>query len=359
MKKLTEICGSEFGNEATNGVKEKTLLAPLSEADRDALIALFKNEEISKTYMTPKLDSKEAEDALFSRLLALSSTEGRFVWGVYEGDALIGMLHDVAIDKGEIEVGYFIDPAQKNRGFATAALSAAIEKLFASGFSVIKAGAFKGNAASMRVMEKCGLKPTGETEIIPYRGDELECFYYAIKRHDPVILRDMRESDIEDYVRWFTVETEWSDFDAPWEEISSSEEEERKSWTEYYDSVKDMPADEPRRKFEIECGGRHIGWVSRYFDLDYVENPDRIPAVGIDIPEISERSKGVGTEALRLFIEYLRGLGYKKVYTQTWSGNARMLKVAQKLGFIPVVTLKDQREVRGGRFDAVTLALEI
>ena len=56
------------------------------------------------------------------------------------------MLHDVAIDKGEIEVGYFIDPARKNRGFATAALSAAIEKLFASGFSVISSSITYANS---------------------------------------------------------------------------------------------------------------------------------------------------------------------------------------------------------------------
>lgn len=34
---------------------------------------------------------------------------------------------------------------------------------------------------------------------------------------DNIILRDMIESDIEDYVRWFTVEREWENWDAPWE----------------------------------------------------------------------------------------------------------------------------------------------
>jgi len=32
-----------------------------------------------------------------------------------------------------------------------------------------------------------------------------------------LILRDMKESDIEDYVRWFTTETEWGNWDSPWE----------------------------------------------------------------------------------------------------------------------------------------------
>ncbi len=46
---------------------------------------------------------------------------------------------------------------------------------------------------------------------------------------DNIILRDMIESDIEDYVRWFTTETEWSNTDAPCEPIESGEETERAS----------------------------------------------------------------------------------------------------------------------------------
>ena len=49
---------------------------------------------------------------------------------------------------------------------------------------------------------------------------------------DNMILRDMIESDIEDYVRWFTVEREWESWDAPWEKEHTCEETERKKWTE-------------------------------------------------------------------------------------------------------------------------------
>ena len=83
-------------------------------------------------------------------------------------------------------------------------------------------------------------------------------------KYEHIILRDMIESDIEDYVRWFTTETEWSNADAPWEPIESDEETERTSWREYYASVKELPDDARRWKFEIEWNGRHIGWVSSY-----------------------------------------------------------------------------------------------
>lgn len=172
-----------------------------------------------------------------------------------------------------------------------------------------------------------------------------------------VILRDMTGSDIEDYVRWFARGTDWKDWDAPWEEIETTEEEERRSWTEYYEAVRALPDDAVRRKFEIEWNGRHVGWVSRYFDLDYMDNPEQIPAVGIDIAEPEARGQGVGTEALRQFIGYLNARGFRRVYTQTWSGNGRMLRTAEKLGFVEVCRKKDLRLVRGERFDAVTLLL--
>ena len=35
--------------------------------------------------------------------------------------------------------------------------------------------------------------------------------------YENITLRDMIASDIENYVRWFTTETEWMDTDAPWE----------------------------------------------------------------------------------------------------------------------------------------------
>ena len=41
---------------------------------------------------------------------------------------------------------------------------------------------------------------------------------------DNIILRDMIESDIEDYVRWFTVEREWENWDAPWEKEDTCKE---------------------------------------------------------------------------------------------------------------------------------------
>jgi len=115
-----------------------------------------------------------------------------------------------------------------------------------------------------------------------------------------IILRDMIESDIEDYVRWFTVEREWENWDAPWEKEDSSEETERERWTEYYGAVKDRPDDALRQKFEIEWNGRHVGWVSSYcIDENYewvgkTEDGQTVyRAVGIDVCEPDVYGNGI------------------------------------------------------------------
>lgn len=176
-----------------------------------------------------------------------------------------------------------------------------------------------------------------------------------------VILRDMLESDIENYAKWFSVSDDnidWDKYDAPWETVDTDEETERREWREYYERVKTLPEERARWKFEIEADGEHIGWVSAYDDLDYVDNPEMIPAIGIDIPERRHRGKGYGYEALSQFIEYLKAHGNKSLFTQTWSGNTPMLRLAEKLGFKEYARVKDLREVGGKKYDALTLRID-
>lgn len=184
-------------------------------------------------------------------------------------------------------------------------------------------------------------------------------------KFENIILRDMIESDIEDYVRWFTTEIEWSKTDAPWEPIESDAETERASWQEYYESVKDLPNDVRRWKFEIEWNGRHIGWVSSYPVDEHYEWIGEIQdgqtvyrAIGIDICESDVWGNGVDTNALRAFINYYFGNGVDELYTHTWSGNIRMLRCAEKLGLEECNRYVGSRQVEGKTYDGLTFRLE-
>ena len=179
-----------------------------------------------------------------------------------------------------------------------------------------------------------------------------------------MILRDMMETDIDDYVRWFTTETEWTVWDAPWEPVACDETAQRTEWTEYFESARKLSDDELRWKFEIEYNGSHIGWVSSYLingDYEWIAANDIkdgqkvYRAIGIDICEKNLWGNGIGTAALKTFIQYYIDNGCKEIYTQTWSGNERMLRCAAKLGFEVCKRNVGVREVAGERYDGLTL----
>ena len=185
-------------------------------------------------------------------------------------------------------------------------------------------------------------------------------------KYKNIILRDMIPSDIEDNVRWDTTETEWSDYDAPWEPVGGEEASERESWTRYYEAVRGMAEKAIRWRFEIEWEGRHIGWVSSYLiDENYEwiafsdvqEGQTVYRAVGIDICESDCWGQGVGTNALRAFIQYYFHQGFDTLYTQTWSGNSRMIHCAEKQGFAECCRRVGIHEVRGKRYDELTFRL--
>ena len=65
-------------------------------------------------------------------------------------------------------------------------------------------------------------------------------------------------------------------------------------------------------------------------------------------------SNGIGTKALRAFINYYFENGVNELYTQTWSGNVRMLRCAEKLGFVECNRNVGTREVDGQKYDWLT-----
>lgn len=162
---------------------------------------------------------------------------------------------------------------------------------------------------------------------------------------NPVYLRTVQTEDIEDYIRWYTTETEWMNWDAPWEDPSSIDEitaRLRKRIDHQNPSVLEICLET----------GEHIGWVGSY----YVDNNSAKTAVGIDIPEEKFRGRGIGSRALKQWITYLfaKYPEIERLYTQTWSGNERMIGLAEKLGFQEIHRRMGVRKVRGEFYDAIT-----
>lgn len=186
----------------------------------------------------------------------------------------------------------------------------------------------------------------------------------AVKlKYKNIILRDMEENDLDDYIRWNTTETEWQNWDAPWEidkcTLFTEQITFAKKLVNNYTISDNL--DNIRKRFEI-CTkeGTHIGWINRYcIDENYSwSRTGTNTAIGIDIPSPNFRGHGCGENAMRCFMQYLFDNGFNTLYTQTWSGNDRMIHLAKKLGFKECDRKSNIRIVNGKTYDAVTFKIE-
>ncbi len=162
---------------------ERLILRPLEERDRESFIRMAKDERVNSTYMIPKLESEVLENAFFDHMRDFTENESRFVYGIaLKNGEIIGFINDCELDGTRAEMGYFIGAEHWNRGYASEALSAAIDALFEMGYTHLKAGHFEENAASRRVMEKCGMKGIAHEEDLEYKGRMHHCLFMAIEK---------------------------------------------------------------------------------------------------------------------------------------------------------------------------------
>ena len=159
---------------------------PMTTEDHEAILDLLTNEIVGRTYMIPEYGSREEAEPLARRLVELSHAQERYVAGIYLGEEFIGMMNETEVKGKQVEMGYALLPAFYNQGYATEAFSGAIGYLHSHGFDAVLAGAFSENAASIRVMEKCGMERCTHVDEIEYRGKVRTCVNFAIHRKEAV-----------------------------------------------------------------------------------------------------------------------------------------------------------------------------
>lgn len=184
-----------------------------------------------------------------------------------------------------------------------------------------------------------------------------------------LILRDIQKSDLQKHLYWLTQETEWWNWDAACWYLLELSEEQRKIEIEklmhglegFLEMISNKSADDTRYSFQIEekVSGEYIGYISCYCIDSNFEATDEedLYAFGIDIPETKFRGKGYGEQAFSAAIKYYKSKGIDEVYTQTWSGNMPMIRLAEKLGFELISVRKNHREHNGKKYDALTFRI--
>lgn len=111
----------------------------------------------------------------------------------------------------------------------------------------------------------------------------------------------------------------------------------------------------PYNCLEIETtDGVHIGFLIVF----HREVDPHMTEVGIDIVEESYWNKGLGTEALYLWVDYLfQERKFTRIGFSSWSGNHRVLALGRKLGFVQEACIRNGCEVKGKFYDRIKMGM--
>lgn len=161
-------------------------LRPILPEDQQRMLDILTSPLVSRTYMTPDFRLREDAAALSLHLMEMCEDDIQYVRAIAAEEGFVGFLNMVEIRDNAVELGYVIHPDFHGKGYMTQALRLAMEELFAMGYPEVTAGAFSTNTASIRVMEKCGMKRMEKTEEIEYRGNRHTCVYYTMKNPSPM-----------------------------------------------------------------------------------------------------------------------------------------------------------------------------
>lgn len=139
---------------------------------------------------------------------------------------------------------------------------------------------------------------------------------------------------------------EWKRWDAPYFEHLAMSFEEYSLGADMFIEKKDM--------WVIEVEGTVYGTVSYYYE----DKSQKWLEVGIVLHQSTSWNRGIGTRALRLWVNHLfNTLPTVRVGLTTWSGNERMMKVAQKIGMQLEGRMRKVRFFEENYYDSIRMGV--
>ncbi|OWA35364.1 GNAT family N-acetyltransferase [Saccharibacillus sp. O16] len=149
-----------------------------------------------------------------------------------------------------------------------------------------------------------------------------------------------------------------------WELIYRDDQPEWKKWDAPYYPHEAMPYDKflPTGQkwigdddfWVIDVQGTVRGIVSYYWEHE----PSRWLEIGIVLHEAGSWGRGIGTRALRLWIDRLfTTLPLVRIGYSTWSGNERMIRVGEKLGMQMEARIRKARYYDGHYYDSIRMGM--
>lgn len=167
---------------------------------------------------------------------------------------------------------------------------------------------------------------------------------------EKVTLREATNKDIDELYFWkFEEEKQeakkWNGPYIPEEKITKKEFQ--NSWRK--EIFSGIPA-----SLVMKCDEKAIGSVGSY----WVDENTNWLETGIVIYDSNFWNGGYGTEAYKLWIDFIFSFtDIHRLGMSTWSGNIRMMKVAEKLGMKEEARIRNARQVNGEYFDAIKMGI--
>lgn len=156
------------GNEELVNTKRLSLRA-MTDAETERLIDSCADEELCEAYREMLSGSREnANNRIwYAPWSIVRKSDGEFIGDIeFKGTAV----------NGAVEIGYGVEAEYEGRGYATEALRGMCAWAFEqSGVTLVEAETAPDNAASQRVLEKCGFVPNGEGKEGPRFALKKEC----------------------------------------------------------------------------------------------------------------------------------------------------------------------------------------
>ncbi len=171
-----------------------------------------------------------------------------------------------------------------------------------------------------------------------------------------ISLRDWQLKDLEIYRHWNTGHFRWMDFNGPYyPNLTKNELEAQITALKSRIETNDWPI--PRKKLVIfdHTDDKMIGDVSWYWQ----SQETNWLSIGLAIYDEKNWSKGLGFQALSLWISYLfqANNDLVRMDLRTWSGNHGMMKLAEKLGFKEEARFRKARIVKGEYYDSIGMGI--
>ena len=170
----------------------------------------------------------------------------------------------------------------------------------------------------------------------------------------PVLaLRSRSAEDLPYLYRWLHAEPnpEWQHWDGPY--FHEQQPKSSVSFETYAGKATVQPANPDMQVMALD--GQCIGTVTRY---------EEDPAgggwweLGIVIHDPAYWSGGHGTQALHQWtVRTLADTAAHVLTLSTWSGNQRMIRAAQRVGYRECARIPEARSWNGQRWDSIKLAL--